>query len=138
MRVQPVIDQLGELGFRTIGGALEFAALRTAPGRLPAAFVMPESKTAGENRLGSGALDQKISCTFGVVLVLAAEARVGAAGINEDLERLERAVIDRLFGWQHPDATRPTELVGGSLMSADGTALVWRLAFRTTYHIRKV
>jgi hypothetical protein len=140
VRAGPILDRLDGLGFVTRAGALEFAGLRDVPGRLPAAFVVPESEDAAPNPYATQIIDQKVSETFAVVLVLNANTRAtkGAhAQISDEFTTLRDAVRQRLIGWVHPDATGPTQYVGGRLLSVDGTALTYALRFISTYHLRK-
>lgn len=138
MKLAPIIAQLRPLGFKTLGGAMEFAALRTAPGRLPAAYVVPESDDAAANRYASGAVDQRVTETWSIVVVLDAARRAGAEAISEELEDWRQAICAALIGWTHPEASNVTEYAGGRLLSADGTTLAWALRFRAPYHLRKV
>jgi hypothetical protein len=138
MRVQPIIDQLSDLGFVTLQGALEFAGLRNVPGRMPACFVVPQSDTAAANRYASGAIDQKVTETWAVVIILDSARRAGATKISEDLQDWRDRIFGKLVGWKHPDASDVATYAGGSLLSVDGTALVWSMSFRAPYHIRKV
>lgn len=137
MKSAPIAEQLGGLGLISVGGALEFAALDREPGRLPQGFVVFETERAGPNRLASGAVDQKVEVDFAVVLILDAAARK-LAKIDEALDDLERAVIERIAGWTHPEATSPATYVGARTLSVSGQAVSRALTFRTAYHLRKV
>jgi hypothetical protein len=135
MRLQPIINRLDPLGFKTLGGAMEYAELKTLPGRLPAAFVVPQSKSASPSAR-VGVIDQKVSALFAVVIILPA-TRAGNRLVATDLEDFEAAVVNALVGWTHPDATLPTEFADAAVLSVDGTAFTWAIRFRTSYHIRK-
>lgn len=138
MRAQPILDRLEPLGFKTLGNELDFPALKQVPGRLPAAYVLPGDETADANRMGTRLVDQKITATFLVVLILPAVVRAGAmAKLSDDFETTKAAVIDAFVGWQHPDSARPSEYVSGAIWSVDGQALTYCLTFKTSYHIRK-
>lgn len=138
MKIKPILAHLDGLGFVSSGGALEFAGLRKVPGRLPALYVVPESDSAAPNRYGAGAVDQKVTAAFSVVIILSAVVRAGAAEISDEFEDKRAAVIQRLLGWTHPDCSGPVDYQGGRLLSADGTAFTWALRFSASYHIRKV
>jgi len=138
MRLQPIIDQLSDLGLVKIEGALEFAALAKLPGRLPAAFVVPQSETAEPNRYASGAVDQKVTETWAVMLMLDASRRAGATKISEELQEWRDRILGKLVGWKHPDASDVATYAGGAFVSVDGTTLTWSMGFRAPYHIRKV
>ena len=136
MKQQPIIDELRALGFRQTGGVLEYAALQGVPGALPAAYVVPQGETAGPNRLGAGATDQRVEWGFAVVVILEANARRPEA-VNEQLEERTDAVKRRLTGWQHPDASGPTTFTDGQLVGAGANAVSWAVRFRCPYHLRK-
>lgn len=135
MRVQPIINRLDALGFKTLGGAMEYADLKQVPGRLPAAFVVPQNKSAAPSAR-MGVVDQKVTALFAVVLVLPS-TREGNRLVSTLLEDFERAVVDALVGWTHPDASLPTEFADAAVLSVDGTSFTWAIRFRTSYHIRK-
>jgi hypothetical protein len=140
VKLQPVLDRLDGLGFVTRGGALEFAGLSTVPGRLPAAFAVLESEAAEPTRMATGVIDQRVTLVFAVILVVAANARMGAGGavqVSDAFTDLSAAVLQRIVGWRHPDCSRPTEFVGGRTLSVDGTALTYAQRFKATYHLRK-
>jgi hypothetical protein len=137
MRQQPIIDALDKLGFVQRGGVLEYAALQSVPGNLPAAFVVPQVESAGPNRLGTGATDQRVLWSFAVVVILAAGARRPEA-VSEQLEDLTAKVKATLAGWKHPDASGPTEFTDGQLVGAGAGAVSWAVRFRCPYHLRKV
>jgi hypothetical protein len=138
MRLTPIIQRLEPIGLRLIEGAVEFAGLNAPPSRLPAAYVVPQSEEAAANRLGTYAIDQRVTETIAVVLVLDAARRGGGGAVSEELEDWSDRIRDRLLGWQHPDAAIGFEYAGGQLLSADGTTLAWALRFKSVRHIRKV
>lgn len=136
MRLQPVCERLSGWKFVTIGGALEFAALTKLPGRLPAAYVVPQADTATKNNRASVVIDQKVSELFAVVIILPAVAAKPGV-VSELLEEAKKFVTDQVVGWTHPDGNAPCEYAGGEALSVDGTALTWALRFTTSHHIRK-
>lgn len=136
MRLGPVIERLDVLDLRQVDGALAFADIANVLKALPAAFVVPTTERAGENRL-VGAHDQRVSVSFSVVLVLAAAARAKSQ-IPEDLHDRTAAVIGRLAAWTHPDMIQATDYAGGRLLNVTGGRLFWQLDFTTAYRLRKV
>ena len=138
MRLAPIIERLEPVGLRLVEGAVEFAGLSSAPTRLPAAYVVPQSDDAAPNRLGTYAIDQRVTATIAVVLVLDAARRGGGGAVSDELEDWSERIRDRLIGWKHPDADTGFEYAGGQLLSADGTALAWALRFKSARHVRKV
>lgn len=137
MRIEPTLTRLAPIDVVTRGGALEYAALKELPGRLDALYVVPQALQAQPSARATMVTDQKVTMTFAVVLIVAA-VRAGAAKISDRVHELEEAVIDRLVGWQHPDASGPCELVDGATLAVDGAAFTWALRFRCSAHIRKV
>lgn len=143
MRLQPFVDRLlaAKTGLVTVGGAIEYAALKSVPGRLPAAFVVPEGSSPSGGAAGGaprvGAIDQKLTSEVTIVLIVGPE-RSGASGISEQLHDLEAAVIGTLLGWTHPNATSPMLFARSRLLSADGAVVAWALTFSASSHLRKV
>lgn len=138
MKLAPIIARLETIAaLRTIGGALEYAALKNVPGRLPAAFVVPEAMTANESSRAVGAIDQKLSQIFAVVLVFGV-GRAGASQAVDAIDALESDVFAALIGWAPPEGWSPVQLIGGALLDIDATAYSWVLRFKTTTHFRKV
>jgi hypothetical protein len=139
MRMEPILAQIDDLPFVTKGGALEYAALKSLPGRLPAIYAVPQLKSASPIDRATRLIDQKVQAMFALVLILPPSQRIGAAErISDQLDTLERDVIDRIVGWTHPDASSPCEFADATSLSTDGTAFVWAMRFRCSYHIRKV
>lgn len=135
MKLAPIIARLKEAGARRVEGALELAALKAAPGQLPAHFVVPIGEDAAANRL-SGGHDQAATRTFGIVIL--AEAGRSDERTVDALTELEERVIQALTGWTHPEASRACDYAGGRMLSVSGTTLAWLVSFRTGRHIRKV
>jgi hypothetical protein len=135
MRIAPIVERLKKAGLERVYGALELAGLQAQPGRLPQRFVIPEGWSAGGNSL-VGAHDQNQTETFLVVSLLEGTAR-NEKQVSDDLHEEERAILEVLVGWIHPDCSRACEAVSGRLLSVNGTTLSWAVAFRTGRHIRK-
>ncbi|QCI93265.1 hypothetical protein [Novosphingobium sp. EMRT-2] len=132
----PIVARLLAAGFNHAEGVLEFAGLSEAPRVSPALFVVPERESAGANTLGAGAVDQKITEIFNVVVVVRTERRPGA--VNEALGEAIGAVETALAGWMHPDASSHCQIAGGRLLSTDGQRVAWAMSFSVSRHFRKV
>jgi len=135
MKLSPIVDRLKGAGFKRVYGALEFATLKDIPGALPQFFVVPEGSDAAPSDT-SGVHDQRVQGGFMVVMLLEGTSRREDA-VSDELEEQERAVIDAIAGWQHPQATRACDFVGGRLLSVNGSTLSWGVRFRTGWRIRK-
>lgn len=131
----PIVEQLVKAGLKRVDGVLEFAAQTSAPAQLPAHFVVPTGEQAGDNRTAGGR-DQRVLATFSVMAVLAATARQ-SSGPSEALREATTTIKNALTGWTHPGASGPTDYVGGRMVSADGSTVVWAVQFRCPYHLRK-
>lgn len=132
---KPIVDRLKAADFKAVSGLLEWAGLSEAPRADPALFVVPQGDAAQPNRM-AGLIDQKIDETFGVIVVVGAQARPGDT-VDDGLKRQVDRVIGGLLGWRHPEASGPTEYGGGRLISADGYRVAWMLSFRCASHIRE-
>lgn len=138
MRVSPVIDHIKAdkaIGYISYGGAREYRALRAVPAALPAAFVIPLSRTT-ESLPRTGVMAQVSKISFAVVTILA-EKRAGAVKGIDELDSIERALIDRLNGWHHPDGATPVFATGGQDISAELGAFAWATTFSFTSTTRK-
>lgn len=129
----PIVARLKAAGCLRVMGVIEYGAQTTAP-QLPAHFVAPVDESAAPNRL-SGIVDQLVTETFQVVIVIAAQA-ARADRPSEELETASRRVTDALVGWTHPECSRPIEYAGGRLLSAGGREVVWSARFKASYHLR--
>lgn len=142
MRLSPIADQLRAAGIARVQGALELAGLKGAPALLPAHFVVADGETAGANALNSpGAIQQRTSATFGVVIMLQATSAVaGQERLSDELADREAKVIDALLGWVHPDAAdgKGCEYAGAQMLTITDGAVAWLVRFRTGRLIRRV
>ncbi|SCW56214.1 hypothetical protein SAMN02927924_01370 [Sphingobium faniae] len=134
MAQQPIVDRLKQSGLKPVEGALEFAGLTEAPRVTPSYFVVPEREAAQPNRM-SGVIDQKVTETFSVVMIIGSARR--AETVSEGLKRSADQVVDALVGWRHPEASGPCEFSGGRLVSVEGQQVIWALSFTASRHIRK-
>jgi hypothetical protein len=132
----PIIAVLKAAGFAYVDGVLEMAGMEDAPRQTPALFIVPERDSARPNTLGTGAVDQRVTDVFSVVVVEDAARRIG--GASEALVSDCRKIEQTLVGWKHPDASSPCEFVGGRLLSTAGQRVSWALSFSLPRHIRKV
>lgn len=137
MRLTPIVERLKEQGFKRAQGVLELISLK-APPILPAYFAVPDTETAGPNRL-TGGHSQLTEQRFGVVIMME------GAGANQDrtsdqLHEEEQKVIQAILGWVHPDAAEGVgcDYAGARLLSVSGSTLSWMVSFRTKRLIRKV
>lgn len=136
MRLAPIVERLKAKGLKRVYGALELAALSSAPAALPAFFVVPEQWSAEPNRM-SGVHHQATADQFGVVIMLKG-AQLREEQVSEELAELEDQVVDALAGWTHPDAAKACDAAGGRMLSVSGNTLSWMVSFRTGRTIRKV
>lgn len=134
MKLGPVIERLKAGGLKRVEGALELAALNSAPNQLPAHFVVPIAEEANPNKM-AGVHDQAATRQFGVVTMVRAAASTAAT--SDELADLEAKVIDALAGWTPPGASRACDYSSGRMLSVSGGAVAWISTFRTGRHIRK-
>lgn len=131
--------QAATAALRLVQGLIELAALRQLPPRhlLPAAYVVPVSERAGDNRL-TNAVAQRGEAVFGVLLVLSdlSDPRGDAAGDMLDVVRAE--VSAALLGWTPPGATGPLLYDGGDAVDLDPNGAVWWMdRYRAPFALRK-
>jgi hypothetical protein len=103
----------------------------------PSAYVVPIGDTAEPNRLATGAHDQRITDTFGVLLVVRdlSDAKGGAAA--QTFSAIKSAVRDALVAWTPSPADTPVELVDGKTIEMINGELWWLERYRSQFHLRK-
>lgn len=136
IRLLPIVEHLKAGGYANTEGLMEFLGLTSAPRSLPALFVVPRGERAGANRL-SGATDQRVEHQIAVVLILPVKAR-RQAEVSDALTEHVRKIRDIMLSWQHPDASRRWEYVGGELTDIDAGVVAWSIGFSAPYHLRNL
>ena len=121
--------------YRDVLGALDLAGLRTPP-RMPAAFVLPLSESAGENRApGVGAV-QQMTAVIGVTTVLAAPDDPGGTRARDRLRETLTATRERLTGWCPGASCEPLAFRRGQLLEVDEGRVMWQDEYETTWWVR--
>lgn len=140
MNIEPIVTRLQATipALRDVGGAAEFEAV-TATGTpaKPAAYVIPLTDSADDPYLGIGATAQRITATFGVLLIAAnhVRGRLGTKAL-EDLNTLRVAVRQALIGWQPGAAFEPCLFSDGALIDFEPGLIYWQDNYRTAYDAR--
>lgn len=124
---------------KLVEGLAQLAALKQNPPTnvQPAAYVVPVSEAADDNRLANG-IAQRNAVTWGVVLCLTdlSDTRGEAAG--DALETVRGQVRAALVGWTPDGASGPALFVGGETIDLDKFgALWWMDRFRAPESIRR-
>lgn len=127
-----------DLGLKKIAGAVDFASANATLTSAPAAFVLPLMDKASANSAGGGAVQQRVTVRFGVVLVVSNVRDALGAAAHTDLQTVRRAVIDALLAWRPTSEYDPCEYGGGRMLALNGADLWWQLEFVTAYYERKV
>ncbi len=115
-----------------VGGAAELDAAMEGVTTTPAAFVLPQSETAGADE-GLDALYQIVSLEFGVVLCVRNVRDVAGNSSLTGLDPLRAAVRAALLGWTPTGAALPIEFGGGILYKLQPGELWWLDTYRTAY-----
>jgi len=115
-----------------VEGAAAFAALRAPPQRLPRAYVLPASDTAGRNQRISGTA-QQVSSQISLLVLAGSkrDARGEAAAL--DLEQLLQAIRPRLHGWAPGVGFEGFDFVAGRMLRIDEGVLHWEDRFSTSH-----
>lgn len=135
LALTPIVEQLRAGGARNVEGVTEFARRVEPPRALPAYFIVPLNEDAAPNSL-SGARDQRVTVSFGVLVVVAGDGR-NRAQVSDALTEACKVAKDAVVGWRHPSAAAATDYAGGSLFSTEGGVVAWMMRFSTRYHERK-
>ncbi|OON62285.1 hypothetical protein B0920_02060 [Massilia sp. KIM] len=132
-RIDTMVPQL-----RLVGGAIDFqAAVENNPKATPACFVIPMREQPGPS-IASDVMQQKVTASIGVVLVVRHLGDTTGAGAGNDLEVLRRQVREQIYGWTPDPAIAPLERGAGQLLAfRDGHAW-WQDLFTTSYYDRSV
>lgn len=105
----------------------------------PAAFVVPLRNAAGRNALDSaGTVMQRVSFTFGVVLMIRNVRDARGDKAADELAALRAKVFDKLLGIQLAAEFDTCLYSGGQLMRFSDQDLIWQDVFTTAFHARKV
>jgi hypothetical protein len=108
--------------FRQVGGAAEFARLRSEALPLPAAWIV----RASDRVQHAGERAENVTLAFDVVIAIE-NARTHAQGDTDDeLLKYRRAVKALLLGWRIEPDIRPLKFSGGSVLEYTDSALYWR------------
>src|SRR5487761_2207578 len=137
MLLAPIITQVQTVPvLKRVLGTVDFASAQQEISGLPVAYVMPLSDAASPNRMLSGAVEQRVTERFGVILAVNNVRDMRGAAANEDLESLRVSVIAALLGWQPAPGYDPIEYGGGRILTLANTVLWWQLEFVTAYFER--
>lgn len=122
---------------KKIGRASGLAQAQQELKQDPAAFFIPGTEKAGENRFGN-AVDQTVTVAVGVVIgIKNAGAKTGAKNIDE-LKTIRAQIDNALLGWQPADANDQIEYVSGRLLGFNDQVLWWMDFYQTTYTKRAI
>lgn len=125
---------------KRVGGAADFAAAQNdLKGKMPAAYVLPLSASAGPNLYATTAMEQSLSEEFAVILAVQnlRDAR-GEASLG-NLRTARQAVLGQLLGWTPDAATFDLfEFSGGRLLALEDAVMWWQDQYRTRSLIRAV
>lgn len=139
MLLAPIIAQLGLVtALKRVAGAASFAAAQVDAIVTPSAYVLPMTDTASPNRMLSGAVEQRVSERFAVVLAITNARDPRGSAANDDLEVIRSAVMGNLLGWQPAGGYDPIEYGGGRMLALANFILWWQMEFTTAYYERKV
>jgi len=130
-RIKQTVPEL-----RLVGRAAEFqAAVENNPKATPACFVVPVQEQPGRS-ISSDVLQQEVTATVGVILVVRNVGDTLGAGAGADLETLRKAVRSQVFGWQAGPGLDPFERGRGQLLAFRDGHVWWQDQFITSYYDR--
>lgn len=137
MNLAPIIERLKSqvIGLNIVGGAAGIAAASVSLPAAPAAYVIEEKNTTGENEIAND-VHQRVEVTLSVFLAVknAKDSR-GESG-QGDLETLRQAARDALLGWSPQSGVEPLTYMGGELFRFEPGHIWWREGWRTAHYIR--
>lgn len=137
MDMAPIIARVKDQvpAFKIVGGAAGIAAAAKALAAAPAAFVVEETDSAGDNNIAND-VHQRVTVNLGVFLAVPnAQDSSGEAG-GGALEILRLALRAALLGWSPAAGIDPITYVSGVLFRFEPGLLWWRENWRTAHYIR--
>lgn len=105
------------------------------PQRTPAAFVIPNGMTGGEERTASGQFRQQITEVVAVVLMVRGNDRAGEKAL-EAIDGLIKTVIAAVAGWAPDGVVGVFRLARGATISWVEGTFIYQLDFTITDQLR--
>lgn len=127
MDVTPIVNRLRErlTDFADVGGAAELDAAIAALPAVPVAFAFPLAE-GGEAPQWAGQPSQRVTQTFGVVLVVQNLADPAGGAAQSDLAEKRRQVRAALRGWEPVEGSGDAcQFVSGRLLRFEAGRLWW-------------
>jgi len=115
--LQPIIDRLADAGFATLGGTLDYAAVKKTSPRMPACYVLPAADKAGD---ASHSNYDRTELNAQISVVIAVRNQQSSQGDARDLLRdYRQLVFNRLQHWTPEQANGPVQYQQGQLTAFD-------------------
>jgi len=95
------------------------------------AFVIPMAEAHEESLRDTGPTCQRVTKTFGVLILLNVRNDATGERSEEDLHNARLAVRNAIYGWQPTTEHDPILLAGGELLVMDGGLIYWLDQFKT-------
>lgn len=111
----------GELWFREVSGAADYASLNPEALPLPAAWIVRNSekaRSAGERAVN-------VTLSFDVVIAISNERVHEHANADETLLQYRRAIEKLLLGWEIEPDVRPIQFDGGRVIEYTKRDTFW-------------
>jgi hypothetical protein len=115
---------------RTLGGALDYAKLKSAP-QAPCAFVVPVRESAKDNNVAVGAVRQAVHEQFGVILGLTSRNDRHGDKAEAEIRAVRDAIKAALHGWQPTPDYDPITFVQGDLLDFTNGIVWWQDVYAT-------
>lgn len=114
----------------------DLVARDVAPPRVPAAFVLDLGGRAGAGRVGTGVVDQAVSATLGIILVVRAGREATGGKARPSLDALRIQVIEALHGWAPDGEHEPLQLESYQLLGMPRGHVWQQVNVTTVFHVR--
>jgi hypothetical protein len=129
-------DQVASL--KLVGGAADLDAAAESLKQKPAAFVLPNSERASENKTGTMVVRQKNTVRFAVVIAVQNLRDARGENAQADLLSLRTDIMTALHGWEPNADFNPVEFSGGRLLQLADRVLWWQDEFVTAHLLRSM
>lgn len=108
--------------------------------RTPSAYAILLGEDAGDNLYMTMGMEQRVTVTFGVVIVVENTLNprgVTGGGYTSRLQEIRALVRTALLGYQSDPIYDPAWYLKGQLAQISQGSLWWQEEFQTAYYIRK-
>lgn len=143
MSVEELVARLRETcmpPLKVVGASAELSAAQGAARGVPqspAAYVIPISDSGEPNTFGTGAFQQRLTETWGLVLACREVSDAAGGRATVTIGAVRRTVRAALAGWQPDDNHEPMAFASGNLVDLQNGVVWWLDQYRVRTWFRQ-